>query len=78
MSNSITKYHYISEIEYSNLQSSYRSKVRENQRLIAEVQRLNHIIKQLNDDVAAANDEAINYRDMYLSLRKGKYLLIPK
>lgn len=78
MSNSITKYHYISEIEYSNLQSSYRSKVRENQRLIAEVQRLNHLIKQLNDDVAAANEEAINYRDMYLSLRKGKYLLIPK
>lgn len=78
MSNSVAKYHYISELEYSNLLTSYKSKVRENQRLSAEVQRLLHLINQLNDNVATAKNEATNYREMYRSLREGKYLLIPK
>lgn len=78
MSNPITKYRYISELEYNNLQASYKSLVRENQRLKTEVQQLDHMIMKLNDDVAVAANDANKYREMYMSLRKGKYLLIPK
>lgn len=78
MINPITKYQYISELEYNNLLSAYKSKVRQNERLSAEVQRLLLLINQLNDNVATAKNEATNYREMYQSLREGKYLLIPK
>lgn len=78
MSDQVSKYRFISEQEYFNLKASYSSQVQENQRLNAEVQRLNTMVKQLSEDAAAAQVEAANYRDMYLSLREGKYLLIPK
>lgn len=78
MSNAVTKYHYISELEYNNLQAFYRAKSKENHRLLAEVKRLNHVIEQLNVDVISANESATKYREMYQALREGKYLLIPK
>lgn len=78
MSNRISKFQYISEVEYNSLLASHRSQFIENQKLNAEVLRLNHVIKQLYEDVIVANEDAKKYRDMYLSLREGKYLLIPK
>lgn len=78
MSNQVSKYRFVSEQEYFNLKASYSSQVQENQRLNAEVQRLNTIINQLSEDAVAAREEAANYREMYQSLREGKYLLIPK
>ncbi|WP_027084423.1 hypothetical protein [Cohnella panacarvi] len=78
MSDQVSKYRFVNEQEYLNLKASYRSQVQENQRLNAEVQRLNTLIQQLSEDAVAAREEAANYREMYLSLREGKYLLIPK
>ncbi len=78
MSDQVSKYRFISEQEYFNLKTSYSSQVQENQRLNAEVQRLNTMINLLSEDVTAAREEASKYREMYLSLREGKYLLIPK
>ena len=78
MSNQVSKYRFISEQEYFNLKTSHSSQVQENDRLNAELQRLNTIINELSEDVVAAREEAVTYRDMYLSLREGKYLLIPK
>jgi hypothetical protein len=78
MSDQVSKYRFISEQEYFNLKASYSSQVQENQKLNAEVQRLNTMVQQLSEEAAAAKVEAANYREMYQSLREGKYLLIPK
>jgi len=72
------KIHYIGDADNYNLMAAYQHRIAENERLLAEIQRLNEKIGELDAELGKARQDSDNIREMYLALRKGHYLLIPK
>jgi len=72
------KIHYIGESENYNLMAAYQHRIAENEKLLAEIQRLNERIGELDTELRKAREDSENIREMYLALRKGHYLLVPK
>ncbi|TFE23062.1 hypothetical protein [Cohnella luojiensis] len=71
------KLNFQSEIEDLSLMAAYRLKVTDNQKLQEEIVRLRIELNELSGRLIDAEDEANKYKEMYLALRQGHYLLIP-
>ncbi|TVY04478.1 hypothetical protein [Cohnella terricola] len=78
MVSSAKKVRYINEKENFNLMAAYQLRIAENEQLLQEIHRLNAKLQQTSTELEQAQDEANNYREMYLAIRQGHYLLVPK
>jgi len=78
MTRAMKKIHYINENENFNVMAAYQMSMAENQKLLDEIHRLNAKLNDMSAELIKSEDEANNYRDMYLALRRGHYLLVPK
>ncbi|MFC5403910.1 hypothetical protein [Cohnella soli] len=61
-----------------HIAAAYQFRISENQKLLEEISRLNIKISNLTNELTKEQQEKNNYRELYLALRQGNYLLIPK